>query len=162
MRAKLICYWVATTLIGLETLAGGATDLMHGRTSLASGPFVLDVITHLGYPSYLLVILGIWKLLGGIVLFAPGLRDLGMISTVCREVTKPVNVLMGLKGATYSVPELEAAGVKRISVGRALARAALGAFVRAAREIKDRGTFTFAADAISHADVSKFMEPPRR
>ena len=76
MRAKLICYWVATTLIGLETLAGGATDLMHGRTSLASGPFVLDVITHLGYPSYLLVILGIWKLLGGIVLFAPGLPRL--------------------------------------------------------------------------------------
>ena len=76
MRAKLICYWVATTLIGLETLAGGATDLMHGRTSLASGPFVLDVITHLGYPSYFLVILGIWKLLGGIVLFAPGLPRL--------------------------------------------------------------------------------------
>src|SRR5437588_5094108 len=70
---KLIAYWMATTLIGLETLAGGATDLLHGRASLISGPFVLDVITHLGYPRYLLTILGIWKLLGGIVLFAPGL-----------------------------------------------------------------------------------------
>jgi hypothetical protein len=76
MKIKLLGYWVATALIGLETLAGGATDLMHGRTSLVSGPFVLDVITHLGYPAYLLVILGIWKVLGGIVLFVPGLPRL--------------------------------------------------------------------------------------
>lgn len=76
MKVKLIGYWTATTLIGLETLAGGATDLMRGRTSLVSGPFVLDIITHLGYPAYSLVILGIWKVLGGIVLFAPGLPRL--------------------------------------------------------------------------------------
>src|SRR5215467_3430864 len=73
---KRAVYWIATAIIGLETLAGGATDLMHGRTSLVSGPFVLDIITHLGYPAYLLVILGIWKVLGGIVLFAPGLPRL--------------------------------------------------------------------------------------
>jgi hypothetical protein len=42
MRMKLIGYWAATTLIGLETLAGGVTDLAHGRASLVSGPFVLD------------------------------------------------------------------------------------------------------------------------
>jgi DoxX-like family len=77
---------VATVLIGLETLAGGATDLMHGRTSLVSGPFVLDVITHLGYPAYLLVILGIWKVLGGIVLFLPGLLTEGM--GVCRHLLR--------------------------------------------------------------------------
>jgi len=70
---KLIGYWTATTLIGLETLAGGVTDMARGRTSLVSGPFVLDIITHLGYPPYLLTILAFWKLLGGIVLFAPGL-----------------------------------------------------------------------------------------
>jgi len=73
---KRIVYWVATTLIGLETLAGGVTDLMRGRTSVVSGPFVLDVITHLGYPPYFLMILGTWKVLGGIVLFAPGLPRL--------------------------------------------------------------------------------------
>jgi DoxX-like protein len=72
-RKRLIGYWVTTTLIGLETLAGGITDLAHGRTSLVSGPFVVDIITHLGYPVYFLTILGVWKILGGITLFAPGL-----------------------------------------------------------------------------------------
>jgi 2-methylisocitrate lyase-like PEP mutase family enzyme len=64
---------------------------------------------------------------------------------------------MGLQGATFSVEELADVGVKRISVGGSFARAALGAFVRAAREVKDKGTFTFAADAISHAEVTSFM-----
>jgi 2-methylisocitrate lyase-like PEP mutase family enzyme len=71
-------------------------------------------------------------------------------------------VLMGLKGATYTVEEIAAAGAKRISVGGALARAALGAFVRAAREIKEKGTFTFAAEAIPHADVTAFMANAKR
>jgi 2-methylisocitrate lyase-like PEP mutase family enzyme len=94
---------------------------------------------------------------GADVLYAPGLPGLDAIRQVCASVSKPVNVLMGLKGATFSVDELAAAGVKRISVGGSFARAALGAFVRAAREVKDKGTFTFAADAISHAEVSEFM-----
>ena len=94
---------------------------------------------------------------GADVLYAPGLPSLEIIKEVCSCVSKPVNVLMGLKGATYSVEEIAAAGAKRISVGGALARAAMGAFVRAAREIKEQGTFNFAADAISHADVTAFM-----
>jgi 2-methylisocitrate lyase-like PEP mutase family enzyme len=94
---------------------------------------------------------------GADVLYAPGLPSLDAIREVCASVPKPVNVLMGLKGATYTVDELGAAGVKRISVGGSLARAALGAFVRAAREIKDQGTFTYAQDAISHADLSSYM-----
>jgi hypothetical protein len=76
MRIRLIGYWVTTTLIGLETLAGGLTDLVHGRTSLVSGPFVVDIVAHLGYPVYVLAILGVWKVLGGITLFAPGLPRL--------------------------------------------------------------------------------------
>jgi 2-methylisocitrate lyase-like PEP mutase family enzyme len=91
------------------------------------------------------------------VLYAPGLPSLEAIREVCASVSKPVNVLMGLKGSTFSVEELAAVGVKRISVGGAFARAALGAFVRAAREVKDKGTFAFAADAIPHAEVTKFM-----
>jgi 2-methylisocitrate lyase-like PEP mutase family enzyme len=98
---------------------------------------------------------------GADVLYAPGLPSLEAIREVCASVSKPVNVLMGLKGATFSVEELAAAGVKRISVGGAFARAALGAFVRAAREVKEKGTFTFATDAISHAEVSSFMTPPK-
>ena len=77
-------------------------------------------------------------------------------------MSKPVNVLMGLKGATYSVEELAAVGVKRISVGGAFARAALGAFVRAAKEVKNKGTFAFAEDAISYADVSSYMANVKR
>jgi 2-methylisocitrate lyase-like PEP mutase family enzyme len=95
---------------------------------------------------------------GADVVYAPGLPNLTAIREVCAAVSKPVNVLMGLKGATYSVEELAAAGAKRISVGGAFARAALGAFVRAAREVKEKGTFSFAADAISHAEVSGYME----
>jgi 2-methylisocitrate lyase-like PEP mutase family enzyme len=94
---------------------------------------------------------------GADVLYAPGLPSLEAIREVCASVSKPVNVLMGLKGATYTVEELAATGAKRISVGGSLARAALGAFLRAAREVKDKGTFTYADEAISHAEVSSYM-----
>lgn len=99
---------------------------------------------------------------GADVVYAPGLPSLEAMRQVCASVSKPVNVVMGLKGATYSVEQLAAVGVKRISVGGAFARAALGAFVRAAREVKDRGTFTFAADAISHADATAYMANTKR
>jgi len=95
---------------------------------------------------------------GADVLYAPGLPGLEAIREVCASLSKPVNVLMGLKGATYSVDEIRAAGAKRISVGGSLARAALGAFVRAAREMKDRGTFSYAQEAIAHAEVSGYMD----
>jgi 2-methylisocitrate lyase-like PEP mutase family enzyme len=98
---------------------------------------------------------------GADVLYAPALPGLEAIREVCASVSKPVNVLMGLQGATFSVEELAAAGVKRISVGGSFARAALGGFIRAAREVKDKGTFTCAADAISHAEISKYMTPPK-
>jgi 2-methylisocitrate lyase-like PEP mutase family enzyme len=94
---------------------------------------------------------------GADVVYAPGLTSLDAIRQVCSSVSKPVNVVMGLKGATYSVDDLAAVGVKRISVGGSLARAALGAFIRAAQEMKDKGTFTYAADAISHADATAYM-----
>jgi 2-methylisocitrate lyase-like PEP mutase family enzyme len=99
---------------------------------------------------------------GADVLYAPGLPSLDIIREVCACVSKPVNVLMGLKGATYSVEEIAEAGAKRISVGGALARAALGAFVRAAREIKAEGTFGFAAEAISHADLTAYMSNTKK
>jgi len=61
-----------TVLVALETLVGGVTDVIQGRTVLVAGPPVAEVITHLGYPLYLLRIIGFWKLLGGIVLLLPG------------------------------------------------------------------------------------------
>ncbi|HEX4080036.1 MAG TPA: isocitrate lyase/phosphoenolpyruvate mutase family protein [Rhizomicrobium sp.] len=99
---------------------------------------------------------------GADVLYAPGLPSLDAIREVCASVSKPVNVVMGLKGAAYTVEEQAAAGVKRISVGGSFARAALGAFLRAAREVKDKGSFTYAADAIPHAEIHRYMADAKR
>lgn len=98
---------------------------------------------------------------GADVLYAPGLTTLEAIREVCASVSKPVNVLMGFQGATFSVEELAAAGVKRISVGGSFARAALGAFLHAAREVKEKGTFDYAAEAISHTEASAYMTTPK-
>lgn len=95
---------------------------------------------------------------GADVLYAPALGDLDAIRRVCSAVGKPVNVVMGLRGALYSVDELADAGVKRISVGGSLARAALGAFVEAAREIRENGTFAYAQIALPHPDARALME----
>jgi len=98
---------------------------------------------------------------GADVLYAPGLRDLEMIRTLCQSAGKPVNVVMGLPGVTFGLAELAAAGVKRVSVGSALSRLAFGAVLRAAREMTEKGTFTFAADAAGFAELealfSKFL-----
>jgi 2-methylisocitrate lyase-like PEP mutase family enzyme len=61
---------------------------------------------------------------------------------------------MGLRGASLNLAELSELGVKRISVGSALCRTALGAFLQGAREMRDRGSFQFAEDAVSYADIS--------
>jgi 2-methylisocitrate lyase-like PEP mutase family enzyme len=94
---------------------------------------------------------------GADVLYAPGLHDLGTIRTVCEAVTRPVNVVMGMPGATFGVTELAAAGVKRISVGSALARLAYGAFVEAAREMRASGTFRFSERAMGFAELEGFF-----
>jgi 2-methylisocitrate lyase-like PEP mutase family enzyme len=91
---------------------------------------------------------------GADVLFAPGLKSKQDISAVVQSVDRPVNVIMGLQGVHLSLHELSELGVKRVSVGSALSRAALGAFLRAARELKEQGTFTFAEDAVKYADVN--------
>src|SRR4029450_13592042 len=84
---------------------------------------------------------------GADVLFAPGLKSKEDIITVIRSGDRPVNVVMGLPGMQLSLAELSEIGVKRVSVGSALSRAALGAFLRAAREMQTHGTFTFAGGA---------------
>jgi 2-methylisocitrate lyase-like PEP mutase family enzyme len=96
---------------------------------------------------------------GAEVLYAPGLTNLDQIRTVCASVSRPVNVVMGLVGGTFSVQQLAEAGVKRISLGSSLARAALGALMRAAREIRQDGTFSFASEAMPFAEVHRHMRP---
>lgn len=94
---------------------------------------------------------------GADVLYAPGLPDIEAIRTVCREVDKPVNVVMGLQGPNYSVAELSDAGVRRISVGGSFARAAYGAMIRAAEEVLGAGTFGYAGEAVPGAVIAGMM-----
>lgn len=88
---------------------------------------------------------------GADVLYAPGLATLEDVAAVVRAVDRPVNVLAG---AQFSVAALAEIGVRRISAGGALARAAYGAFLLAAREMKEQGTFRFAEQAISYREIS--------
>lgn len=99
---------------------------------------------------------------GADALYAPGLPTIEAIRAVCDAIDKPVNVVMGLEGSAFTVEALQEAGVRRISVGGSFARAALGAFIRAAREVKVHGTFTYAADAIPDAEAAGYMSFSKR
>jgi len=123
------------------TLTARAENFLHGRPDLA------DTIARLQT----------FQDAGADVLYSPGLRTADEIATVVRSVDRPVNVVMGLQGAQLDLATLSALGVKRVSVGSALTRAALGAFLRAAREMRDHGTFTFAADAVSYREISAML-----
>jgi 2-methylisocitrate lyase-like PEP mutase family enzyme len=123
---------------------GRAENFLHGRPDLD------DTIRRLQA----------FEAAGADALYAPGLTRAEDIRTLCAAVNNPVNVLMGLKGVSLSVPELAALGVRRVSMGSALSRAALGAFVRAAREIREQGTFAFANEAIPYAEANKLMGGP--
>ncbi len=94
---------------------------------------------------------------GADVLYAPGIVSKDDIATIVKSVDRPVNVVMGLQGVQLSLAELSALGVKRISVGSALSRAALGAFLRAAREMREHGTFTFAEQAVGYRDINAML-----
>jgi 2-methylisocitrate lyase-like PEP mutase family enzyme len=120
-------------------LVGRAENYLHGRPELD------DTLRRLQA----------YEAAGADVLFAPGLIRAEDIRTVCASVGKPVNVVMGLTGVkstSFSVAALAALGVRRISLGSSLSRAAMGAFVRAAREIREQGTFAFAEEALPSAE----------
>src|ERR1700723_3728553 len=113
------------------TLTARAENYLHGRPDLD------DTIKRLQA----------FEKAGADVLYAPGLRSREDIARLVGALSRPVNVVMGLSGVQLSLDELSAIGVKRISVGSSLARAALGAFMRAAREMQDKGSFGDGADA---------------
>ena len=96
---------------------------------------------------------------GADVLYAPGLKTREEIDAVVRAVApKPVNVLMGLSGPSFSLDVLASLGVKRVSLGSSLARAAYGAFLQAAREIAQTGTFEFARSAVSYVEINAMFK----
>jgi len=120
------------------TLTARCENFLHGRPDLA------DTIRRLQA----------YQEAGADVLFAPGLKTPEDISAVVRAVDRPVNVVMGLQGMLMTRAELSELGVKRISVGGALARAAYGALLRAGREMRETGSFEFANEAVSFKDIS--------
>ncbi|MEX1993225.1 MAG: isocitrate lyase/phosphoenolpyruvate mutase family protein [Steroidobacteraceae bacterium] len=96
---------------------------------------------------------------GADVLYAPCITTREEITAIVQSVDRPVNFLMGTQPQRYSLAELGEMGVRRVSVGSALATAALGAFLRGAREMKDRGTFEYAKDSAGFDEVSTLLGP---
>lgn len=94
---------------------------------------------------------------GADVLFAPGLPDLAAVRAVCRAVSKPVNFMVGIKGKSFSVSELAAAGVKRISLATSLYRAAMTGFLDAANEVREKGQFSFLDRSVTTPELNKLM-----
>lgn len=123
------------------TLTARAENYLHGRADLK------DTIRRLRA----------FQEAGADVLYAPGLRRREDIAEVVRSVDRPVNVLMGLAGAEFSLAELSELGVKRVSVGSALARAAMGTVLAAAQEMRERGTFTFAKGAAGLGELNELF-----
>ncbi|MGD9893447.1 MAG: oxaloacetate decarboxylase [Dehalococcoidia bacterium] len=94
---------------------------------------------------------------GADVLFAPGLPDLESVRAVCAAVSRPFNFMAGARGRSFTVAELAAAGVRRISLAGSLYRAAMSGLLAAAREVKDRGTFDYLDHAVTTPEVYEFM-----
>jgi 2-methylisocitrate lyase-like PEP mutase family enzyme len=95
---------------------------------------------------------------GADVLFAPGLPDLAAVRAVCAAVSKPFNFMVGIKGKSFTVAELAAAGVKRISLATSLYRAAMSGLLDAAREVKDKGTFGYLDRSLATPELNAFMQ----
>ena len=125
------------------TLTARAENLLNGRNDLADTIRRLQAFAEAGAD----------------VLFAPGLRSVEEIQAVVRAVApKPVNVLMGLSGVSLTFAQLQDLGVRRISVGSSLARAAYGEFFRAAQDIRDTGSFRFAERALPFQQLNDLFK----
>lgn len=123
------------------TLTARCENYLHGRPNLK------DTISRLQA----------YQEAGADVLYAPGLSTQEEIAELVRSVDRPVNVVMGLQGAQLSMAALSTLGVKRVSVGGSFCRSALGALIRAAREVREHGTFTFANEAVSHREMCAML-----
>jgi 2-methylisocitrate lyase-like PEP mutase family enzyme len=94
---------------------------------------------------------------GADVLFAPGLPDLAAVRAVCAAVSKPVNFMAGIKGKSFTVAELEAAALRRISLATSLYRAAMSGLLEAAREVQEQGTFGYLDRVLTTPELNSFM-----
>jgi 2-methylisocitrate lyase-like PEP mutase family enzyme len=128
---------VARSLPFPFTLTARAENFLHGRNDLD------DTIKRLRA----------FEAAGADVLYSPGVHDLTSIRTVVSAIGKPFNLVMGFADPTLTLEQLSAAGVKRISVGGAMSRFALAAFLKSAREMKDKGSFTYVREMAPIAEL---------
>ncbi len=122
-------------------LTARAENFIRGRRDLA------DTITRLQA----------YEQAGADVLFAPGLPDLDAVRTVCAAVSRPVNFMAGIRGASFTVAQLQDAGVKRISVAGSLYRASVQGLLDAAREIQAGGTFDYVERIVTTPELNKYL-----
>ena len=95
---------------------------------------------------------------GADVLFSPGLPDLAAVRKVCSALKKPFNFMVGIRGKSFSVAELEAAGVRRISLATSLYRAAMSGMVAAATEVKEQGSFGYLDRSVTTPDFYTYLK----
>jgi 2-methylisocitrate lyase-like PEP mutase family enzyme len=125
------------------TLTARAENLIYGRMDLADTIRRLEAFADAGAD----------------VLFAPGLKTKAEVEAVVKAVApRPVNVVVGLSQAGFSISDLEVIGVRRISLGSSLARAAYSGFFRAAEELKNRGSFQFAEGIMSYGAINDLLK----
>jgi len=149
-------------LYDLETAAVRVKAAVQAARSL-SFPFVLTAraegfLRGRGDLDDVIKRLQAYEAAGADVLFAPGLPDLAAVKKVCGSLKKPFNFMVGIKGKSFSKAELEAAGVKRISLATSLYRAAMTGLLDAAKEVKEQGTFGYLDRAVSTPDWNAFMK----
>jgi 2-methylisocitrate lyase-like PEP mutase family enzyme len=124
------------------TLTARAENFLHGRRDLD------DTIRRLQA----------FEKAGADVLYAPGLRDLATMRSVVSSVTKPVNVVMSTADPALSAADLAKVGVKRISIGGSLSRLTFAFVMKAAREMKEEGRFTWMSEAVTAKELNRFFQ----
>ena len=139
---------VAAAVAAARALPFSFTLTARTESFLRGNPNLEDVIKRLQA----------FERVGADVLMAPGLPDLAAVRAVCSAVSRPVNFMAGIRGKSFSVAELTAAGVKRISLATSLYRAAMSGLVAAAREVKDGGSFGYLDQGLNTPDLNAFME----
>lgn len=171
--AETIRQAAATGLVGgsIEDCGKSLYDLAHATARITAAvqaaralpfPFVLTARSEnflRGNPNLddTIARLKAFEAAGADVLMAPGLPDLAAVRAVCAAVSRPVNFMAGIKGRSFTVAELAATGVKRISLATSLYRAAMTGLVNAAREAREQGTFTYLDNTLPTVEINGYF-----
>jgi 2-methylisocitrate lyase-like PEP mutase family enzyme len=123
------------------TLTARAENFLHGRADLDDTIRRLQAYEHAGAD----------------VLFAPGLPTLDAVRTVCASVGRPVNFMAGIPGKSFTVAELAAAGVRRVSLATSLYRAAMTGLIQAAREVHNAGSFGYVDRNVTTPELAAYL-----